>query len=603
MTTTALDALRIAVASRVQDACRKAYGACPDRVSVSFPNPTKKTRGQEWFGDFSVGCFPLAQQFGQRPNQIAARLQELIVPDDCIQQVEAVGPYLNIHIRAQFLFSTLDADQFMDVGSLAVETPQRIMVEYLSPNTNKPLHLGHVRNGVLGMALSGMLHAAGHTVIRANLVNDRGVHICRTMYLYQMLGGGVTPEMLKVKGDHYVGNWYVAYGALERLGGKLNPAILTAPQELLQRWEQGDPEVRALWERMNSWVYAGFEETYQRYGFAFDVFYYESDTYTLGRDIIDDGLARGIFIRQEDGSIILPLPEEIFGLDKFDNPKISSLIRSDGTTVYITQDFGTAVRKFEEHQLDRSIYVVGDEQNYHFQCLFYGLGVLGYEWAGQCYHLSYGMVNLPDGKMKSREGNVVDADDLLEDTKKSVLTVMDQQQQQRDAADRMSNEKLDQIAEVVALSAIKLFLLRFDPKKKITFDPKNSVSFEGATGPYLLYTYARCQSILRRAEEAGFSLEPDFSLLDSSVERMLARHVMAMPEIIVQSAEKLSPTTAITGILELASTFNQFYAAQRVFGEDVSPELTLARARLVAATARALKLGLSTLNIDTVDEM
>jgi arginyl-tRNA synthetase len=463
------------ILNQTEEAVKKVFGEKPEILHLGFPPEVN-------LGDFSVECFPFAKQFKKSPTEIAKLLVDEIPSGTIIQKAEAVGPYLNFKVLNAVLFGdvcaeiTAKGDAF---GNSSIGHEQRVMVEYLSPNTNKPLHLGHIRNGALGMSVSNLLEATGHTVIKANLVNDRGVHICKSMLAWQKWANGATPKSEGVKGDHFVGQWYVRYAQEAEKKVHLEEEI----QEMLQKWEFGDSETIELWKTMNSWVYDGFAETYQKLGLEFDTFYYESDTYKLGRDIIEEGLAKKVFYQDDRGAIIFDLPEAEFGRDKQGQLKKVTVLRADGTSVYMTQDIGTALLKVTEHKLDRSIYVVGSEQNHHFQCLFKILESLGYPWAKGCYHLSYGMVYLPEGKMKSREGKIVDADDLIEEMQELATEEI----RKRDPENNLSEKEIKNRAAKIGVGAIKFYLLRVRPSQDIHFDPEESISFEGFTGPYCQY--------------------------------------------------------------------------------------------------------------------
>ncbi len=575
----------------VAAACRNLFGLQPEPLKLGYPPQVE-------LGDFTVECFPLAKQFRQNPAKIAQTIAAEIEPSESIQSVRAVGPYLNVKIHNHALFGGVCDEivrQKESLGNADRGQGQRVMVEYLSPNTNKPLHLGHIRNGVLGMTVSKLLETTGHTVIKANLVNDRGVHICKSMLAWLKWGEGRTPETTGTKGDHFVGDWYVRYAQAENQ----QPDLEQGTQEMLRKWESGDPETLKLWELMNGWVYGGFAETYQKLGLEFDAFYYESHTYNLGKDLIQMGLEKGAFVETEDGAVIAKLPVNEFGTQRDGSQKVETLLRSDGTSVYVTQDLGTAKMKFDEHQLDRSIYVVGSEQNYHFQCLFKLLDMLGFEWAPECYHLSYGMVNLPEGKMKSREGTVIDADDLIEE----MFQLAADEIWQRDSAGRLSDEEVQKRAFAIGMAAIKFYLLRVRPELTINFDPKESISFDGFTGPYCQYAYARCASILRRAQTQDLaSVDADFSLLGNKEELQLIRALIQFPEVVEEAARDLSPARVCNHLFIVAQTVNQFYHKHPVLSAESSP-LIKARLALVNASAAVIKKALALLGIETLEEM
>ena len=583
--------IKTEILTAVEAACQNRFGQKPEALKLGYPPQVE-------LGDFTIECFPLAKQFRQNPAQIAQAIAAEIEPSKSIQSAAAVGPYLNVKIHNHVLFGNVCdeiAQQEERLGNTDMGQGQRVMVEYLSPNTNKPLHLGHIRNGVLGMGVSNLLEATGHTVIKANLVNDRGVHICKSMLAWQKWGDGGTPEATGTKSDHFVGDWYVRYAQEENK----HPDLEQETQAMLLKWESGDPETLKLWEMMNGWVYDGFAETYQKLGLEFDAFYYESQTYNLGKDLIQAGLDQGAFVVAEDGAIIAKLPVDEFGTQKDGNQKVETLLRKDGTSVYITQDLGTAKMKFDEHQLDRSIYVVGSEQNYHFQCLFKLLDMLGFEWASECYHLSYGMVNLPEGRMKSREGTVIDADDLIEE----MFQLAADEIRSRDSEGELSDEEVQKRAFAIGMAAIKFYLLRVRPELTINFDPKESISFDGFTGPYCQYAYARCASILRRAQTQDLaSIEPDFALLGNEEELQLIRALIQFPEVVEEAARDLSPARICNHLFTIAQTVNQFYHKHPVLSAE-SPPLIKARLALINASAAAIKKALALLGIKTLEEM
>ena len=579
------------ILNAVEAVCQDVFGRNPEELRLGYPPKVQ-------FGDFAVECFPLAKQFRQNPAKIAQAIAAEIQPCESIQEVGAVGPYLNFKIDNRVLFGDVCAEIAEggeNFGHADIGQGQRVMVEYMSPNTNKPLHLGHIRNGVLGMGVSNLLEATGRTVIKANLVNDRGVHICKSMLAWLKWANGATPESTGTKGDHFVGDWYVRYAQEAEKDSSLEQEI----QQMLRKWEAGHPETLKLWKMMNQWVYHGFNETYQKLGFKFDVFYHESDTYQLGKDIIQAGLEKGVFVEAEGGAIIANLPADEFGTEKNGSPKKVTLLRADGTSVYITQDLGTAQMKFEQHQLDRSIYVVASEQNYHFQCLFKLLDMLGFEWASECYHLSYGMVNLPEGRMKSREGTVVDADDLIEEMRQ----LAESEIRGRDPEGKLSDEKIQKRALAIGLAAIKFYLLRARPELTINFDPKESISFDGFTGPYCQYAYARCASILRKAQNRDISsIEPDFSLLGNEEELQLIRALIQFSEVVAEAAREFTPARVCNHLFTVAQTVNQFYHQHPVLSAD-SPGLIKARLALVNASAVVIKKALALLGIETLEEM
>lgn len=580
--------LQARFAAAAEQAARVAFpGATialdPAAVTTELPNRE--------LGDLALPCFSLAKPLHKPPAQIAQAVAQHLQPDDLIASAAAAGPYVNAVLHrgaATALIARAMLAAGADYGRVPAARSERVMVEYSSPNTNKPQHLGHVRNNTIGMALSNLLTARGHVVIRCNLVNDRGIHICKSMLAYQRFGNGETPATTGEKGDHFVGRYYVRFQQeVER-----DPTLQQQAEEMLRRWEAGDENVRALWRTMNGWVYDGFRRTYADYGCVFDVWYYESDTYALGKDIVLEGLARGIFTRREDGAVIADLSGA--GLDS----DVKVLLRADGTSVYVTQDLGTAVKKFDDHRLDRSIYVTGSEQNNHFQVLFTLLARLGYPWADGCRHYSYGMVYLPEGKMKSREGKVVDADDLLAQLRDTARALI------RDKHPDLDDADLDARARQVALAAIKYFILRVDPARDIHFDPEQELKFQGNTGPYLQYAHVRICGILRKAGldvDTAAGASADYASLDSQADFDLALALARYPAVVTQAAESLNPALVAAYLYELAKSFTRFYDASPVL--DAPAELRAARLGLIALAARVLNSGLALLGIDAPDRM
>ena len=497
----------------------------------------QKTR-KEFEGDYTVVVFPLLKASRKSPEATATELGEKIVattPE--IKSFNVIKGFLNLVIDSSFWSARFgEIAQAKDYG-MAEPSGRTIMIEYSSPNTNKPLHLGHIRNNLLGYSVATILKANGHNVIKVNLVNDRGIHICKSMLAWQLYGGGETPETSGMKGDHLVGKYYVEFdkhykaeikelvaGGMSEEEAKKRAPIMLAAQEMLRKWEAKDPEVYSLWQTMNGWVYEGFDVTYKAMGVDFDKVYYESETYLLGKSLVEEGLQKGVFFRKEDNSVWIDL--EADGLDQ------KLLLRGDGTSVYMTQDLGTALSRFEENKLDDMIYVVGNEQNYHFQVLKLVLKKLGYEWSDNIFHLSYGMVELPEGKMKSREGTVVDADDLIAD----MIGTAREMSEELGKLDGASEEEASAICEMVGLGALKYFILKVDPKKTMLFDPRESIDFNGNTGPFIQYTHARICSILRKAAEAGISTEGYTSaeLLPEEIE--LVKALAEYPAVVSSSS-------------------------------------------------------------------
>jgi len=573
-----LDAFRTALADAVATAFD---GADMGDAAVQFAaTPSFEV------GDLGFGCFPLAKTLRRSPKEIAERLAEAIVLPEPFREARAVGPYLNVFLdRGAFLAAL--CREIQGAGEGYGRAPQgsgdRIALEFSSPNTNKPQHLGHVRNNLIGMALAAILEAAGHEVVKVNLINDRGIHICKSMLAYQRWGEGATPESADMKGDHFVGHWYVRFAQ----EAEADPSLTDQAQDMLRRWEQGDPETVALWRTMNGWVYDGFEGTYRRLGVAFDRVYHESETYLHGRAIVLDALERGLCTRLADGAVQIDLAAD--GLDT----KI--LLRRDGTSVYMTQDLGTAVRRVEELDPDRLFYVVGSEQNYHFQVLFTILRQLGYPWAERCRHISYGMVYLPEGKMKSREGRVVDADDLLDELEALSAQAV------RDKHPDIPDGELALRRRQIALGALKFFVLNVTLEKDIHYDPEASVSFEGDTGPYVQYAHTRICGIVRKAAEQDLAA-PDFAQLGNDSETALGLLLMAYPRAIRDAAESCNPARLAGHVLDVARAFASFYHDTPVLQAD-TPGLLAARLELIQATQLVLANGLALLGIEAPERM
>ena len=546
---------------------------------------------QSNLGDFALNCGPMAKAVGRPATNIALQIAQALDNQSPIATATATGPFVNLKLEPNALFGA--AVQTANARQAAGPKSDRIMVEYVSPNTNKPLHLGHLRNATLGSSLANILEAAGHKVVRACLVNDRGVHICKSMLAWQMFANDATPESTGQKGDHFVGDWYVRYAKeVEN-----DPALEQQTTNMLLQWEQGDPEIMALWTMMNEWVYTGFAQTYARFGYRFDRTYFESELYQLGKDLVQRGLDTGVFQINKDGHTVFPLDPKQFGMSRENDLKFATVLRPDGTSVYMTQDIGTAVRKVEDYGLDRSLYVVGNEQNHHFQVLFAMLKALGFEWADNCYHLSYAMVNLPDGKMKSREGTTVDADNLLDNMTDLATEAI--RTRHRDQA--LTEEEVAKRAKIIALSAIKFYLLRFGAQTTITFDSKKSLAFEGDTGPYCLYAFARAQSIISRATQQGLQTASTYDQLGSPEERALALDLVEIPEVIQRAALSYDPMVVANHTLKIARDFSTFYQRCVVVSDNQS--LSTQRLALVQAAANGLEWTLSMLGINVLNAM
>ena len=570
------------IALKASEALKALYGAEIDPSTLQVPATRK-----EFEGDYTLLVFPLLKLTRKGPEQSCEQIGSYLV-SNCpeISSFNTVKGFLNLSLSNTFWVENLQEASTKDFSAPLSSTGRRIMVEFSSPNTNKPLHLGHVRNNLLGASVSNLLKAAGNEVIKTTLVNDRGVHICKSMYAWQQRFNGATPESSGKKGDHLVGDCYVEFAKME----KEDPSVMEKVHEMLVKWEEGDPEVRKLWEMMNSWVFEGFEQTYKALGITFDKTYYEHDTYLLGKELVQKGLDMGVFVKDPDGSVWCDLTAD--GLDR------KLLLRSDGTSVYITQDLGTAERHFSEYKLDSHIYVVGDEQNYHFQVLKLILRKLGFDWADQIYHLSYGMVELPEGKMKSREGTVVDADDLIEKMYQEARESSEESGKLED----MSPEDKDRLYSMIGLGALKYFILKVDPKKKMLFNPKESIDFNGNTGPFIQYTHARICSILRKADEQGLRPEVSEEVSLSPKEIRLVKLIQSYPRKVKEAADALSPALVANYCYELSKEFNQYYHDTPILKESVAP-LLCTRLALISSIAGVLRSAMNILGIELPDRM
>lgn len=587
------------ISQRVALAIESLYGAtdCQQMIQIQ---PTRK----EFEGDLTVVVFPLLRISKKSPEITAQEIGEAIkasTPE--VSSFNVIKGFLNIKLSPLYWSSVINGiNDDENFGQLPA-TGKRVMVEFSSPNTNKPLHLGHIRNNLLGWSVSQLLKANGHEVIRVNLVNDRGIHICKSMLAWLKTGNGVTPESSGKKGDHLVGDYYVAYNNLfvkeveeimaatgvSKEEAEKQSTIQKEAQEMLFKWENGDPEVNALWRKMNGWVYDGFDITYNNLGISFDKTYYESQTYLLGKALVQGGLERGIFETHEDGSVWCNLSAD--GLDE------KLLLRSDGTSVYMTQDLGTANQRYDEYQFDEHIYVVGNEQNYHFQVLKLILKKLGFEWSDSIYHMSYGMVELPEGKMKSREGTVVDADDLLEQmysTAKETSLALGK-------IDNLTEEEQDKLFRMISLGALKYFIIKVDPKKTMLFDPKESIDFNGNTGPFIQYTHARIKSILRKAKDMGCEVShAGNQLSDKEIE--LIKLISAYPDKVREGGDLHSPAIIANYAYDLAKEFNQYYHITPILKEENS-ELIGQRLMLISIVADVLTKAMAILGIELPERM
>ena len=563
----------------------------------------QKTR-KEFEGDYTLVTFPLLKLSRKAPEATANEIGEHIVANNpTISSYNVIKGFLNLSIAPAY-WAERFAEEVADENYGQAESSGRtIMIEYSSPNTNKPLHLGHIRNNLLGYSVAQILKANGHNVIKVNLVNDRGIHICKSMLAWQLYGGGETPQSSGMKGDHLVGKYYVEFdkhykaevkelvaGGMSEEEAKKKAPIMLAAQEMLRKWEAKDEEVYSLWQTMNGWVYEGFDVTYKALGVDFDKVYYESQTYLLGKSLVQDGLDKGVFFRKEDNSVWIDL--EADGLDQ------KLLLRGDGTSVYMTQDLGTALSRFEENKLDDMIYVVGNEQNYHFQVLKLVLKKLGYEWSDNIYHLSYGMVELPEGKMKSREGTVVDADDLIAD----MVDTAREMSEELGKLDGCTKEEADAVCSMVGLGALKYFILKVDPKKTMLFDPRESIDFNGNTGTFIQYTHARICSILRKAEEAGIDYKSASigELLPAEIE--LIKSLGEFPAVVASAGENFAPSAIAAYAYDLAKSFNGYYHDHSILREE-NVEIRQMRVKLAAEVARVINRAMKLLGIDVPQRM
>ena len=560
--------LEITLAQSVAEAIKQLYGVEVETGKIQL----QKTR-KEFEGDYTVVVFPFLALSKKRPEETAQEIGEYLKNNvEAISSFNVVKGFLNLAISPSYwvgLLNEIDNNEKWGITPVTEESPL-VMVEYSSPNTNKPLHLGHIRNNLLGYALSNIIEANGNKVVKTNIVNDRGIHICKSMLAWQKWGEGETPASSGKKGDHLIGDYYVAFdkhykaelNELMEKGMSKEEAEAASPlmaeaREMLVKWEAGDKEVRALWEKMNNWVYEGFDETYKRLGVDFDKIYYESDTYLVGKETVLGGLENGIFYRREDESVWADFTND--GLDE------KLLLRSDGTSVYMTQDIGTAQLRFRDYPIDKMVYVVGNEQNYHFQVLSLLLDKLGFAWGKGLVHFSYGMVELPEGKMKSREGTVVDADDLMDEM---INTARETSEELGNKLNDLSEEEKANINRIIGLGALKYFMLKVDARKNMLFNPKESIDFNGNTGPFIQYTYARTRSIERKATEAGFNRNAAMPESVSEKECAIIRMLNDFPAIVKQAGTDYSPSGIANYAYELAKEYNQFYHDFSILKEE-----------------------------------
>jgi arginyl-tRNA synthetase len=587
----------------VIEAVHKIYDQAPDEKTIQI----QKTR-KDFDGDFTLVVFPLLRISKKPPEQTATELGDYL--QENVKEIDSynvIKGFLNLSINKSFWLSFLNSvGANPNYGFIKESSDSNtVMIEYSSPNTNKPLHLGHIRNNLLGFSVAQILKSQGNKVVKVNLVNDRGIHICKSMLAWQKWGEGITPEKAGKKGDHLVGDFYVKFdqeykkeinlliekGSSEDDAKKNAPLIIEA-QEMLRKWEAEDQEIRDLWKEMNSWVLAGFDVTYKELGVDFDKVYFESDTYKLGKALVEEGLQKGTFTKRDDGSVWCDLTDE--GLDQ------KLLLRADGTSVYMTQDLGTAHQRFKDYDANELIYVVGNEQNYHFQVLKLVLGKLGYSWAEYLHHLSYGMVELPEGKMKSREGTVVDADDLIA----GMVTTAEEMSNELGKLDDYSETDKKYIVETIGLGALKYFILKVDPKKTMTFDPKESIDFNGNTGPFVQYTYARIQALLRKAGEKNITIPEEVRTNSeiSAKELQLIKLIHTYPEVLSEAAKNYSPAMLANYVYDLVKEYNQFYHDHPIFSESDKNKIVF-RLYLSAQVSKIIKSGMSLLGINVPDRM
>ncbi len=588
----------IIITGALKETVKQLYGSYPLPEALQV-QATRK----DFEGDYTVVVFPLLRLSRKSPEQTAQELgHAMVLQVTEIEYFQVIKGFLNLKMSAGYWMQNLEeiaADPYYGKKEGSGKT---VMIEFSSPNTNKPLHLGHIRNNLLGWSVSRIMEANGHHFIKVNLVNDRGIHICKSMLAWLKFGENNTPETTGIKGDHLVGDYYVRFDKeykeqvreLERRGMDQETAQKEAPimkeaQDMLVRWEQGDPAVIGLWKKMNGWVYSGFDRTYERMGVSFDTIYYESRTYLLGKELVMKGLEKGVFYKNEDGSVWCDLTQD--GLDK------KLLLRADGTSVYMTQDLGTAVSRYEASHFDTHVYVVGNEQNYHFQVLRLILKKLGYSWADNIIHLSYGMVELPEGKMKSREGTVVDADDLMDNMVETARETSEESGKLED----MPEEEKAELFEILGMGALKYFILKVDPRKTMLFDPRESIDFNGNTGPFIQYTYARIRSILRKAQERGYASNlHGIPMLEK--EWRLIKLMTDFPRVIEESGKEFSPAQIANFSFDLAREFNQYYHEVSVLHEE-NALVREQRLLLLNQVSKLLKLSMELLGIVLPERM
>lgn len=573
----------------------------PDIIQVQL---TRKDQN----GDFTLVVFPLLKVSGKKPEDTGNDIGSFILEKlPAIDSFEVIKGFLNLTLSHDYWISALNAiNADTDFGFVPVnqQSPQ-MMIEYSSPNTNKPLHLGHIRNNLLGYSLSRIAHANGYRVVKTNIVNDRGIHICKSMLAWKKWGNGETPESTGKKGDHLVGDYYVKFDqelkseistlvnqGVSKEEAEKQSVLMAEAREMLRQWEAGNAEVVGLWQMMNEWVYAGFNETYKALGVDFDKIYYESQTYSIGREMVLAGLEKGIFYKKDDGSVWVDLTDK--GLDE------KLLLRSDGTSVYMTQDIGTAKLRFDDYQIDKMVYVVGNEQDYHFKVLSLVLDKLGFEWGKDLVHFSYGMVELPEGKMKSREGTVVDADDLM----REMVNTAREMSRELGKLDGYTNEEAENVYRIIALGALKYFMLKVDPRKNMTFNPRESIDFNGNTGPFIQYTYARIQSIFRKATEKGiaWSGTAPVNVLLNDKENNLVRTISNFSNVVMEAGNSFSPALIANYVYDLAKEYNQFYHESPILFEE-NEDLRNVRLSLCMAVGNTIRKAMWLLGVDVPERM
>ena len=586
------------LAQATADAVKALYGAEVAAESI-VPSTTKK----EFEGNLTIVVFPFLKASHKRPEDTAQEIGEYLVANcEAVEKFNVIKGFLNITIKPSFWTSVLQSVEATEnFGFKPVTDDSRlVMIEYSSPNTNKPLHLGHVRNNLLGFSLAKIMEANGNKVVKTNIVNDRGIHICKSMLAWLKWGNGITPEKAGKKGDHLIGDFYVAFdkhykeelqqlmdGGMTKEEAEANSALMKEARTMLKKWEDGDEEVRSLWRTMNEWVYAGFDETYARMGVSFDKIYYESNTYLEGKEKVLEGLEKGIFYRKDDNSVWADLTAD--GLDQ------KLLLRTDGTSVYMTQDIGTAKLRFQDYPIDQMIYVVGNEQNYHFQVLSLLLDKLGFSWGKDLIHFSYGMVELPNGKMKSREGTVVDADELMDEMIATARKMSDGRLK------GVPEEEMDDVYRIIGLGALKYFILKVDPRKNMLFNPQESIDFNGNTGPFVQYTYARIRSVLRKSDEADAAT--DITAYEPNEKEIeIIQRIADFPSVVSEAGRTYSPALIANYVFELAKGYNQFYHDYSILKEENGVARAF-RLHLSRTVADIIRRGFSLLGVEVPERM